>query len=98
MIKYLRLLFYVKIIKEREFLDMMRLKKVRIYADISQKEVAKNLGVAYTSYNTWERENDFIPLKQLDKFCNMFQVSLDYIFGFSDIWEYPWTPQSLSCL
>ena len=68
---------------------MMRLKKVRIYADISQKEVAKNLGVAYTSYNTWERENDFIPLKQLDRFCNMFQVSLDYIFGFSDIWEYP---------
>lgn len=33
---------------------MMKLKKVRIYADLNQKDVAKMLGVAYSSYNTWE--------------------------------------------
>ena len=53
---------------------MLRLKKVRIYADVSQKDVAKMLGVAYVSYNTWEREYDIIPLRQLDKFCNIFHV------------------------
>ena len=68
---------------------MMRLKKVRIYADLNQKDVAEKLGVAYSSYNTWERENDLMPLKQLDKFCNIFKVSLDYVLGFSNIWEYP---------
>lgn len=67
---------------------MMKLKKVRIYADVSQKEVASKLGVAYSSYNTWEREYDLIPLRQLDKFCNIFQVSLDYVLGFTEVWEY----------
>lgn len=67
---------------------MMRLKKVRIYADVSQKEVANQLGVSYSSYNTWERENDIIPLRQLDKFCNLFHVSMDYVLGFSEVWEY----------
>lgn len=68
---------------------MMKLKKVRIYADLNQKDVAKMLGVAYSSYNTWERENDFIPLRQLDKFCRFFHVSFDYVLGFNDTWKYP---------
>lgn len=68
---------------------MMRLKKVRIYADLKQREVAEILGVSRNSYNMWEREYDFIPLKQLDKFCTHFHVSLDYVLGFSDTWEYP---------
>ncbi len=67
---------------------MMRLKKVRIYADLKQKEVAENLGVTRNSYNMWERENDIIPLKQLDKFCEIFDVSLDYVLGFSETWKY----------
>lgn len=67
---------------------MMRLKKVRIYADLKQREVAEILGVSRNSYNMWEREYDFIPLKQLDKFCNIFHVSLDYVLGFTEVWEY----------
>ena len=66
----------------------MRLKKVRIYADLKQREVADILGVSRNSYNMWEREYDLIPLKQLDKFCNYFNVSLDFVLGFSDTWEY----------
>lgn len=67
---------------------MMRLKKVRIYADLKQREVAEILGVSRNSYNMWERENDLIPLRQLDKFCNIFHVSLDYVLGFTEVWEY----------
>ena len=68
---------------------MLRLKKVRIYADLKQREVAEMLGVSRNSYNMWERENDIIPLRQLDKFCALFHVSLDYVLGFSEVWEYP---------
>src|SRR5690625_2521072 len=67
---------------------MMRLKKVRIYADLKQREVAEILGVSRNSYNMWERENDLIQLRQLEKFCNIFHVSLDYVLGFTDVWEY----------
>ena len=67
----------------------MRLKKVRIYVDLKQREVAEILGVSRNSYNMWERENDIIPLRQLDKFCALFHVSLDYVLGFSEVWEYP---------
>ena len=74
----------------------MRLKKVRVYADVSQKDVAKMLGVAYVSYNTWEREYDIIPLRQLDKFCNIFHVSLDFVLGFSEEWSYPDSKDSIN--
>ena len=67
---------------------MFRLKKVRIYADLSQQEVANYLGVSRNSYNMWERENDIIPIRQLDKFCNLFDVSFDFVLGFSDTWKY----------
>lgn len=67
---------------------MMKLKKVRIYTDLKQREVAEILGVSRNSYNMWERENDLIPLRQLDKFCNIFHVSLDYVLGFTDVWKY----------
>ena len=66
----------------------MKLKLVRIYADLKQREVADILGVSRNSYNMWEREYDFIPLKHLDKFCNHFNVSLDFVLGFSDKWQY----------
>ena len=67
----------------------MRLKKVRVYADLNIKQVADKLGVSRSSYNMWEREYDIIPLKQLDKFCNIFQVSLDFVLGFTEVWNYP---------
>ena len=75
--------------KRKSVCEMMRLKKVRIYADLNQKDVAKLLNVAYSSYNAWERENDLMPLRQLDKFCSIFNVSLDYVLGFSEDSEYP---------
>ena len=74
---------------------MMRLKKVRIYVDLNQKEVADMLGVARSSYNMWERENDIIPLRQLDHFCRLFHVSLDYVLGFTDIWQYQYSKEQI---
>lgn len=74
----------------------MRLKKVRVYADLNIKQVADKLGVSRSSYNMWEREYDIIPLRQLDKFCNIFQVSLDFVLGFTEVWNYPNSRDSIN--
>ena len=74
----------------------MRLKKVRVYADLNIKEVANMLGVSRNSYNMWEREYDIIPLRQLDKFCSIFHVSLDFVLGFTEVWNYPNSRDSIN--
>ena len=39
--------------------------------------------------NQYEKEYELIPLKHLNTLCNYFHVSLDYIFGFTNILNYP---------
>ncbi len=61
----------------------MRLRYVRDYYDLSQKEVAKVLNVARSTYSLWEAELNVIPLNRLIDFCNYFNVSMDYVLGLS---------------
>lgn len=67
----------------------MKLKYIRIDNDKIQEEVAKSLGIARSTYTTWETESLPIPLKRLIDFCNLFNVSLDYALGLTDIPNYP---------
>ena len=46
----------------------MRLRYVRDYYDLSQKEVAKVLNVARSTYSLWEAELNVIPLNRLIMF------------------------------
>ncbi len=61
-----------------------RLKEVREEAGLKQKEVADALGVTKGSYSMWECGTDTIPLRRLNQFCNLFNVSIDYVVGFSN--------------
>ena len=36
----------------------------------------------------WELEQDFIPVKRLNDFCNYFNISIDYVLELSDIKQY----------
>lgn len=67
----------------------MRLKYIRIDNEKIQKEVAKALGIARSTYTTWETESLPIPLKRLIDFCNLFDVSLDYALELTEIPKYP---------
>ena len=63
------------------------LRYARENLELKQNEVAHILGVTYSTVSGWETGKDTIPLKQLIKFANKFNLSLDYLFGLKDISE-----------
>lgn len=61
-----------------------KLKELRSNANVKQKEIAKYLNISESSYATYENEIDIFPIKHLNRVCNFFDVSLDYIFNLSN--------------
>lgn len=58
-----------------------RMKEIRTYDLNTQETVAKKIGLTKNAYTQFELQNDIIPLIYLNKFCNLFNVSIDYILG-----------------
>ena len=56
-----------------------RLKDIRIDNDLTQKFLANKLHVSRSTYSGWENEDDNIPLYQFNNFCELFNLSLDYV-------------------
>ena len=65
-----------------------KIKELRTYEGIKQTELVKIIGVSNASYSEFEREKTIIPLKYLIEICNYFDVSIDYVFSFSNIKQY----------
>lgn len=65
-----------------------RMKEIRENKEITQKIIADILDVSRSTYAGWENGIDTIPLLKLNKFCNYFNVSFDYICGLSDSINY----------
>ena len=65
-----------------------RLKELREERDMSQIELTKLLNIDNSLFAKYEKEYYLIPTKHLNTLCNYFQISLDYIFGFSNIKKY----------
>ena len=65
-----------------------KLKDLRKYEDIKQTELVKIIGISSAAYSEFEREKTIIPLKHLINICNYFNVSLDYIFSFTENKQY----------
>lgn len=66
----------------------MRLKEIREENSLKQFEVAKKLNVSRSVYGMWEIEQDIIPIRRLNDFCNEFNVSFDYVLELTDIKNY----------
>ncbi len=60
-----------------------RLKELRLNNNLLQKNMANVLNISEITYTHYESEYYIIPLKYLIILCDYFQVSLDYIFGFT---------------
>ena len=58
-----------------------RLRYTRERKNIKQREIAEILGVDYSTVSGWETGKDTIPLKYLIKYANIYNYSLDYLFG-----------------
>ena len=58
-----------------------KMKELREYEGLTQKDVAKKLGVARSTYGGWECGKDIIPFERLNAFANLFNTTLDYLVG-----------------
>ena len=55
---------------------------------MTQNDIANILNVDRTTYTGWETGKDTIPIRKLSKFCDYYNVSIDYIMNFTDIMNY----------
>lgn len=61
-----------------------RLKELRIEKQYKQTDIAKMLNVSSNTIYAWETDKQEPSMATLLKLSEMFEVSLDYLFGKSD--------------
>lgn len=66
----------------------LKLKSLRDRKGLTQQNIADILDLNLSTYAVYEIEMDIIPIKHLNTLCNYFDVSIDYVFGFSDERQY----------
>ncbi len=69
-------------------MEFKRLKYIREERELKQKDVAKMLNISLGTYAMNETAHDTITLKNLIKFCDIFNVSVDYMFEFTNTYNY----------
>ena len=65
-----------------------RLKQIRERLGIKQVDIANMLNVSKACYCQYEQQKDIMPLKHLILVANYLNVSLDFLFDFTDINQY----------
>lgn len=63
---------------------LSRIKELRTEQNLSLRELASQLGIAYTSLGKYERNEQQPSLETLEKIADHFHVSVDYLLGRSD--------------
>lgn len=58
-----------------------KIRELREFEDYSMREVANNIGVAKTTYSSWEYGKENIPLKHLVSLSKFYKVSISYLTG-----------------
>ena len=61
-----------------------RIRDLREDNDFTQKQVADYLGTSQTMYARYERGANELPVHHLVSLCKLYNVSADYILGFTD--------------
>ncbi len=65
-----------------------KLKALRERLGLPQRVLANIINIDYKTYSHYENEDVMIPLKHLNSICNYFDVSIDYIFDFTNVSQY----------
>ena len=61
-----------------------RIRDLREDADKTQSQMAAYLGTSQTMYARYERGANEMPIRFLIELCKYYQVSADYILGFTN--------------
>ena len=62
-----------------------RIRALREDSDLTQTQIANLLGIAQTTYSQYEVNTNQMPIKHLITLCKYYNVSADYILGFTNI-------------
>lgn len=65
-------------------MKVKRLRETRENLDLKQIDLTDLFGVTYSTISGWETGKDTMPLKQLIKYANKYNYSLDYLLGLTD--------------
>lgn len=60
---------------------MNRLKDLREDRDWTQADVAKMIGVHFTTISKWELGTNALTDENINRFCELFDVTADYLLG-----------------
>ena len=63
---------------------IIRLKKLRLEHNITQKKLAEHIGVSQQSINKYENHNIEPDIETLCRIATYFNVPVDYLIGHSD--------------
>ena len=66
----------------------LKLKELRIANNLTQEELANFINISRIQYNQYENNYVNIPIKHLINISNFYDVSLDYLFNFTNIKQY----------
>ena len=75
---------------------LTKVRDLRDQHDLNQVKMAALMGVSKSTYARWETDEAIIPLTHLNDLCNYFDVSMDYITGFSKQKNYNITNKKLN--
>lgn len=64
--------------------DGFRIANLRIEKGLSQKDMAKILGIGITTYKKYEAGASIMKLEQINIISNMFDASIDYLLGLTN--------------
>ncbi|MCM1052756.1 MAG: transcriptional regulator [Ruminococcus sp.] len=65
-----------------------KLREIREENNLKLQDISKILGIDASVYGKYEREYILIPIKYLNDICNYFNISIDYIFDFTNSLNY----------
>lgn len=72
-----------------------RIRDLRKENKLNQEDIAKLLSVSISSISQYEKNVSTPDIESLNKLANYFNVSMDYLFGRSNI-RNPYTPEMLA--
>lgn len=59
--------------------ETFTLKELRARKNLTQKDVAKDLGVSYQTYNSWEKDVSGVAISKVQALADYFGVQLSQI-------------------